>query len=49
VKRYGEERTAKYKRLAGGVKFDSIPKTASGKILKRVLREEARREISSKL
>lgn len=36
---------AKYKRLSGGVKFvNAIPKTASGKILKRVLREEAMRE-----
>lgn len=40
------ERLAKYKRLEGGVKFvDAIPKTASGKILKRVLREQAENEV----
>lgn len=45
-----QERLAKYKRLDGGVKFvDSIPKTASGKILKRLLREEAKRELGAKL
>jgi 4-coumarate--CoA ligase len=49
------ERLAKYKQLTGGVKFlDEIPKSASGKILKRVLREEAeeerkREQISPKL
>lgn len=49
------ERLAKYKQLTGGVKFlDEIPKSASGKILKRVLREEAEAErkqgqISAKL
>ncbi|KAK5731678.1 hypothetical protein LTR17_011149 [Elasticomyces elasticus] len=38
-------RLAKYKWLNGGVRFaDAIPKTASGKILKRLLREEAKRE-----
>jgi 4-coumarate--CoA ligase len=45
---YCAERLAKYKRVEGGVKFvDVIPKTASGKILKRVLREEAEREIKA--
>ena len=44
------ERLAGYKQLEGGVVFvRSIPKTASGKILKRVLREEARREGRGKL
>jgi 4-coumarate--CoA ligase len=39
---------AKYKSLTGGVKFYSaIPKTASGKILKRLLREEAMRELKA--
>ncbi|OAG34742.1 hypothetical protein AYO21_11090 [Fonsecaea monophora] len=39
------ERLAKYKRLDGGVRFtDVIPKNASGKILKRILREEAKKE-----
>jgi len=41
---------AKYKQLNGGVVFmPEIPKTASGKILKRVLREQAKREMSAKL
>lgn len=40
---------AKYKWLEGGVKFvDAIPKNPSGKILKRVLREEAEKEGISK-
>ncbi|CAO2657301.1 Nn.00g034270.m01.CDS01 [Neocucurbitaria sp. VM-36] len=50
IKLWVEERLAKYKKLAGGVKFvDSIPKTPSGKILKRVLRERAEREVGAKL
>lgn len=41
---------ARYKQLDGGVRFvGSIPKTASGKILKRVLREDAKRETGLKL
>jgi acyl-CoA synthetase (AMP-forming)/AMP-acid ligase II len=40
VKKYCAERLAKYKELTGGVVFlDAIPKNASGKILKRTLRE----------
>lgn len=47
---YAAGRLAKYKRLDGGVKFvDAIPKTASGKILKRVLRETAKKEMGAKL
>jgi 4-coumarate--CoA ligase len=39
------QRVAPYKKLRGGVKFvDSIPKTASGKILRRQLRDQARLE-----
>ncbi|EMC99102.1 hypothetical protein BAUCODRAFT_154775 [Baudoinia panamericana UAMH 10762] len=52
VRGWMEERLAPYKRLVGGVRFvDVIPKTASGKILKRVLREQAvgERERISKL
>ncbi|KAF2476219.1 putative AMP-binding enzyme [Lindgomyces ingoldianus] len=50
VRAHLEERLAKYKRLDGGVKFvDMIPKTPSGKILKRVLREQAKREVGAKL
>ena len=45
VKGYLAARLARYKALTGGVRFvDAIPKKASGKILKRVLREEAERE-----
>ena len=47
VKRYSSERLSKYKNLDGGVRFvDSIPKNATGKILKRVLKEEAQAEIA---
>ncbi|CAG5179422.1 uncharacterized protein ALTATR162_LOCUS9247 [Alternaria atra] len=45
VKRWVEARLAKYKRLDGGVIFvTSIPKSPSGKILKRILKEKAKRE-----
>jgi acyl-coenzyme A synthetase/AMP-(fatty) acid ligase len=48
VKGYLAGRLAKYKALTGGVRFvQAIPKNASGKILKRVLREEAEREIKA--
>ena len=48
VKAYCAEKLAKYKELTGGVKFvDSIPKNASGKILKRILREGANKELSA--
>ena len=50
VKKFMEGRLAKYKRLDGGVKFvDAIPKNASGKILKRVLRDQVKREIGARL
>ncbi|KAL4736081.1 hypothetical protein BDV11DRAFT_211572 [Aspergillus similis] len=50
VKKYLGQRLAKYKALTGGVRFvESIQKTASGKILKRLLREEAERESKAKL
>lgn len=39
------ERLAAYKQLTGGVRFvDVIPKSASGKILKKDLRAEAEKE-----
>jgi 4-coumarate--CoA ligase len=45
VKKWVEERLARYKWLEGGVRFlDALPKTASGKILKRVLRDGEGRE-----
>ena len=42
------QHVAQHKRLRGGVVFlDAIPKTASGKILRRVLRDQARAEASA--
>jgi len=47
---HAEERLAKYERLEGGIRFiDSIPKNASGKILKNALSEQAARELSATL
>ncbi|KAF2817521.1 acetyl-CoA synthetase-like protein [Mytilinidion resinicola] len=51
---FAAAKLSKYKRLDGGVKFlrlkeGGIPKTASGKILKRVLREMAEKESGAKL
>jgi acyl-coenzyme A synthetase/AMP-(fatty) acid ligase len=46
VKAWCGERLARYKELTGGVRFvDVIPKNPSGKILKRVLREMAKKEL----
>ena len=40
-----DARVAQHKRLRGGVRFvDEVPKNASGKLLRRVLRDRARRE-----
>eukprot|EP00804_Cyclotella_cryptica_P027448 CCRYP_008862-RD/>CCRYP_008862-RD protein AED:0.06 eAED:0.06 QI:1226/1/1/1/0.75/0.6/5/140/283 len=45
LKEWVKERVAPPKRLDGGVVFiDQIPKSASGKILRRLLREEAKKE-----
>jgi acyl-CoA synthetase (AMP-forming)/AMP-acid ligase II len=45
VKEWVVARLARYKALDGGVRFvDSIPKNASGKILKRILRDWAKEE-----
>lgn len=42
------ERLAYYKQCAGGIVFmDDIPKSLSGKKLKRVLREEVKKELAS--
>lgn len=47
---YMRERLAGYKQLVGGVRFvDSVPKNASGKILKKDLKETARREMTARL
>lgn len=50
VNRHMKERLASYKQLIGGILFvDAIPKTPSGKILKRILREQAKKEMGAKL
>ena len=50
VKEFMKGKLAQYKRLDGGVRFvDAIPKSASGKILKRLLRDEAKREMGARL
>ncbi|OAX83177.1 hypothetical protein ACJ72_02468 [Emergomyces africanus] len=50
IQQFAGAKLAKYKFLTGGVKFvDAIPKNASGKILKRLLREEAKKEIEQGL
>lgn len=46
LKMFLRERLASYKALDGGVRFvDALPKTSTGKILKRVLREQAEMEL----
>lgn len=43
VERWVADRVAPYKKLAGGVEFvDSIPKSPSGKILRRLLRTQSK-------
>jgi len=50
VHEYLKDKVAPYKRLRGGVMFrDSIPKSASGKILRRELKNEILNETKSKL
>jgi ribosome assembly protein SQT1 len=53
IAKYVEKEKARHKWLAGGVEFiDVIPKSPSGKILRRLLRDkerEARRKASAKL
>jgi 4-coumarate--CoA ligase len=42
-----KERVAPYKRLDGGIIFtDVIPKSASGKILRRILRDQVKEQLS---
>lgn len=46
VKRYVADRLAPYKQLRGGVAFvDEIPKNAIGKMLRRELRDRAKKEL----
>jgi len=48
VKEFVKSQVATYKRLEGGVVFvDAVPKNATGKVLKGVLREWAAREAGS--
>eukprot|EP00127_Corallochytrium_limacisporum_P005078 Clim_evm33s198 gene=Clim_evmTU33s198 len=48
VKKYIADQNAHYKQLRGGVRFvDAIPKSASGKILRRVLRDELKKEVEA--
>ncbi|KAF2132772.1 4-coumarate-CoA ligase-like protein [Dothidotthia symphoricarpi CBS 119687] len=50
IQAYMKEKLAGYKQLVGGVKFvDAIPKNASGKILKKDLKEMARKETGARL
>ena len=49
IKDFVSERAAKYKRITGGVVFvDVVPKSTSGKIMRRDLRERAKAELQSK-
>jgi acyl-CoA synthetase (AMP-forming)/AMP-acid ligase II len=44
------KKVAPYKRLRGGIRFvDAIPKSNAGKVLRRVLSEQAKREESARL
>nr|POF05925.1 acyl-coa ligase azaf [Quercus suber] len=50
VHAFMRERLASYKMLTGGIVFvEEIPKNASGKILKRILRDRAKKEMGAKL
>jgi acyl-coenzyme A synthetase/AMP-(fatty) acid ligase len=46
IKKFVPDRLAPYKQLRGGIVFvDELPKSAIGKILRRELREQAKREM----
>ena len=50
VIKYVAGKVAKYKQLAGGIEFvNAIPKSPSGKILRRILREAAKSANKQKL
>ncbi len=43
-----EERVAKYKRLRGGVVFvDEVPKSATGKVQRKIIRQWVEKEMKS--
>ncbi|KAI2473128.1 acetyl-CoA synthetase-like protein [Annulohypoxylon bovei var. microspora] len=49
IAKWMESRVVKYKWLRGGVKFvDSIPKNPSGKILRKILRDQAAKEVGDR-
>lgn len=46
--KYLDNKVAPYKRLRGGIKFlDAIPKSPSGKILRRILKVEAAKDVEA--
>ena len=50
IKEFVAEKVAHYKRLKGGVIFtDAIPKSASGKILRRILRDQVKEAMPNAL
>jgi 4-coumarate--CoA ligase len=50
IQKWVEERKARYKCLRGGIEFvDVIPKTASGKILRKDLRLKAKEKLKAHL
>jgi 4-coumarate--CoA ligase len=50
IQKWVEERKVRYKWLRGGIDFvDVIPKTASGKILRKDLRLKAKEKLKAKL
>ncbi|KAI1211609.1 acetyl-CoA synthetase-like protein [Annulohypoxylon truncatum] len=49
IAKWMESRVTKYKWLRGGVKFvDAIPKNPSGKILRKILRDQAAKEVGDR-
>ncbi|KAI2625951.1 acetyl-CoA synthetase-like protein [Hypoxylon sp. NC1633] len=49
VAKWMETKVIRYKRLRGGVKFvEAIPKNPSGKILRKILREQAAKEVGDR-
>jgi len=46
IREWMDEKVANHKKLRGGVRFvDVIPKSAAGKILRKILRDQARKEV----